>query len=118
VQTASGAVATGWKLATGDAESTDQNESITWQSNENLALIPNSASSPVGNACMSFGANAPPNYNKTQLTGIGTGTVECSSTVSADHTGTAMLFATQPSTLTVTMVGTGLQAVFLGVQLS
>jgi prepilin-type N-terminal cleavage/methylation domain-containing protein len=120
VLTAAGAVATNWKLATGDAESTDASESITWQSNQNLNLIPNSASSPIGNACMSFGQYAPPSYNSTSpgLTGVGTTTVTCSSTVSADHTGTPMLYATTPSTMTITLNGTGLQAAFLGVQLS
>ena len=120
VLTASGGVATNWKLATGDAESTDSSESITWQSNENLSLIPNSANSPIGNACMSFGQYAPPTYNTSTngLSGVGTTTVKCSSSVSADHTGTAMLYAVTPSTLTVTLVGGGLQAVFLGVELS
>ncbi len=121
VLTASGGVATNWKLATGDAESTDTSESITWQSNEVLSLIPNSTNSPIGNACMSFGQYAPPGYNTTTagLSGAGTSTtVKCSSTVSADHTGTTMLYATTPSTLTVTLVGGGLQAMFLGVELS
>jgi prepilin-type N-terminal cleavage/methylation domain-containing protein len=118
VLTAGGSVATNWKLATGDAESTDASESITWQSNEDLFLIPNSANSPIGNACMSFGQYAPPTYNTNYLTGIGTTKVECSSTVSADHTGTTMLYATTPSSLTVTLVGSGLQAMFFGVELS
>lgn len=120
VTTTGGAVATNWKLATGDAESTDPGESITWQSNENLFLIPNSSSSPIGNACSSYGSYAPPNYNNTTsgLTGIGTTTVKCSASNSTDKTGTPMLYATTPSSLTVTLQGTGLQAMFLGVQLS
>ena len=120
VLTTGGVVATNWKLATGDAESTDANESITWQSNQNLNLIPNSSNSPIGNACQSFGQYAPPNYNNTAsgLSGVGTTTVKCSTTASADHTGTTMLYATTPSTLTATLVGTGLQALFVGVQLT
>ena len=130
----SGATATNWELVTGDAESTDDGESITWTSNEDLNLLYNSANfpqilpvSPVGNACMSFGPStvSPPNYNTTYLTGVGTTTVECSSPTTyegapyggVDHTGTAMLEAKTPNSLTVTMVGTGLQAMFLGVLL-
>jgi hypothetical protein len=119
VLTTNGDVATNWKLATGDAESTDTNESITWTSNEDLQLIDNSTASPVGNACDSFGLPyAPPNYNTNYLMGVGGTTVECSSTVSEDHTGTPMLQAATPSTLTVTLDGGGLQALFLGVELS
>ena len=61
----------------------------------------------------------PPAYNSTPagLTGVGTTTVKCSSTVSEDHTGTVMLQATTPSTLTVTLYAGGLQALFLGVLL-
>ena len=113
----SNGVATGWQLATGDAESTDAGESITWTSNQNLNLLPNSTTSPVGNACMSTGSYAPPQYNTNYLTGVGTKTVECSSTASYDKTGAAMLVASTPSSLTVTQVGTGLQAIFMGVLL-
>lgn len=113
----SNGVATGWELATGDAESTDGSESITWTSDQNLSLIPNTSTSPVGNACMSTGAYAPPLYNTNYLTGVGTKTVECSATASYDKTGAAMLAASTPSSLTVTMVGTGLQAMFMGVLL-
>ena len=115
--TGNGAVVTNWQLVTGDAESTDTNESITWQSDQKLSLLPNSANSPVGNACNSFGQYAPPAYNPTYLTGVGTTTVKCSATVSEDHTGTVMLQATTPSTLTVTLDAGGLQALFLGVLL-
>ena len=104
---------TNWSLVTGDAESTDSSESITWTADQNLSLLPNTTNSPVGNACQS----TPPNINTTYLTGVGTKTVKCSSTISEDHTGTVMLQATTPKTLTVTLVGTGLQAMFLGVLL-
>ncbi|HXY27048.1 MAG TPA: CshA/CshB family fibrillar adhesin-related protein [Acidimicrobiales bacterium] len=114
LQTSQGIPATNWELVTGDAESTDANESITWTSDKALQLLPNSANSPVGNACDSTA----PGYNSQYLTGLGTTTVECSSPTSADHTGAVMLEALTPSSLTVTLVGTGLQGVFLGVLLS
>jgi hypothetical protein len=117
-----GSAATNWQLVTGDAESTDPGESITWSTdNANVALnlLPNSASSAVGNACNS----TPPGYaTATQagqpgLYGIGTSTVECATANSTDKTGTPMLKAVTPSSLTVTLDGGGLQAMFLGVLL-
>ena len=119
---ANGGVASNWQLVTGDAESTDPGESITWTTNNNqvpLTLIPNSVdangnvTSYVGNACNSV----PPTYDSTHLTGVGTSTVTCTTANSTDKTGTVMLEALQPSSLTVTLVGTGLQAMFLGVLL-
>ncbi len=115
-------MASNWQLVTGDAESTDPGESITWTTNNNqvpLTLIPNSVdansnvTSYVGNACNSV----PPTYDSTHLTGVGTSTVTCTTANSTDKTGTVMLEALQPSSLTVTLVGTGLQAMFLGVLL-
>jgi surface adhesin CshA-like protein len=117
VLNSNGVAATSWELVTGDSESTDAGESITWTSNQVLSLLPNSASSPIGNACESVGQYAPPAYNPNFLTGIGTTTVTCSANTSRDHTGTVMLEATTPSNLTVTLNGSGLQATFLGVLL-
>ncbi len=117
VLNSNGVAATSWELVTGDAESTDQSESITWTSDQNLSLLPNSSSSPIGNACESTGQYAPPAYNPNGLTGVGTTTVSCNATASRDHTGTVMLEALTPSKLTVTLNGTGLQAMFLGVLL-
>ena len=117
VLNSNGVAATSWELVTGDAESTDTSESITWTSNQNLSLLPNSPNSPIGNACDSTGQYAPPAYNPNALTGVGTTTVTCNATASRDHTGTTMLEATTPSSLTVTLNGTGLQAMFLGVLL-
>ena len=117
VLNSNGAAATTWEMVTGDAESTDQSESITWTSDQNLSLLPNSPSSPIGNACGSTGQYAPPAYNPNGLTGVGTKTVTCSATVSQDHTGTTMLEATTPTKLSVTLNGTGLQAMFFGVLL-
>lgn len=109
-------LATGWKLVTGDAESTDAGESQSWQSNQPLSLLPNSPNSPIGNACDSIGQYAPPNYNSVNgLTGVGTTTVTCANSPSLNHTGTPMLEATTPSSLTVTMRAGGLEATFLGV---
>jgi hypothetical protein len=102
--------ATGWGLVTGDAESTDATESMTWTSDEPLSLIPNSPTSSIGNACA-----AP--VSPDGLTGVGTTTVECRATVPSDKTGTVMLQAPAPTTLTVMMVGQGLEAVFLGLLL-
>jgi prepilin-type N-terminal cleavage/methylation domain-containing protein len=107
---ANGSPATGWGLVTGDAESTDQNESMTWTSDQVLNLIPNSPASAIGNACA-----AP--VSPDGLTGVGTQTVECAATVSSDKTGTVMLDASTPTTLTVQMVGTGLEAMFIGLLL-
>jgi prepilin-type N-terminal cleavage/methylation domain-containing protein len=113
-----GSAATNWQLVTGDAESTDPNESITWSTNNSLVplnLLANSSTSAVGNACNS----TPPGYTSTSpgLTGIGTSTVVCSTANSTDKTGTAMLKALTPSSLTVTLDGGGLQAMFMGVLL-
>ena len=109
--------ATGWELVTGDAESTDTSESVQWTSDQKLSLIPNTADSPIGNSCMSTGQYAPPSYNPNYLTGVGTKTVNCSASASADKTGTTMLEATMPQQLTVVLNGGGLQAMFLGVLL-
>ena len=113
-----GAAATSWQLVTGDAESTDPGESITWSTdntNVPLNVLPNSPNSYVGNACNS----TPPRYATTSpgLVGVGTDTVVCSTTNSTDKTGTPMLKATTPSSLTVTLYGGGLEAMFMGILL-
>jgi prepilin-type N-terminal cleavage/methylation domain-containing protein len=107
---ANGNPATGWGIVTGDAESTDKNESMTWTSDKALNLIPNSPSSAIGNACA-----APTSPDG--LTGVGTTTVLCAATVSSDKTGTVMLQAATPTTLSVQMVGDGLEAMFIGLLL-
>ena len=98
---------TNWELATGDAETTDATEYEIWTSNQDLNVLNNSATSAYGNACSSG----------TGLTGVGTTTVECSSTVTSYKTGTLMLEAAAPTSLTVTMKGAGLEAVFVAVLL-
>jgi hypothetical protein len=106
----SGHAATGWELVTGDAESTDAGESLTWTSNQNFSLLWNTPTSAYGNACA---APAPGQG----LSGVGTANVTCASTVSSDKTGTVMLEASAPSTLHVQMVGAGLEGMFMGVLL-
>ncbi len=106
--------ASGWELVTGDAESTDAGESLSWTSNKVLNGLPNtnSATAPYGNACA-----YPSLPGGVDLTGLGTTTVTCAASVSSDKTGTVMLEALTPSSLTVTMVGTGLEAIFIGLLL-
>lgn len=130
---ATGKAASGWSLVTGDAESTDSSEAIAWSTCTGLslgsgtppfpatgsgcsgapalALVPNSPTSPYGNACH---APISGNWFNVDLSGLNTNTVECAATVDSDKTGTVMLQATQPSALTVVMHGTGLQGAFIG----
>jgi hypothetical protein len=119
VQSTNGTPATGWELVTGDAETTDAGESITWTSNQILNLLPNTPTSQVGDACSD--PTSPDGLTGVNLTtNAGSLTVECASSesVSSPRTGTVMLGADTPTTLTVTLVGTGLQAMFLGLLLS
>jgi prepilin-type N-terminal cleavage/methylation domain-containing protein len=110
-----GALATGWEVVSADAESSDKGESITWTSNAILTVIPNGESGqtqPVGNACQN---GVPPG-----LVGSGTTTVSCSggtTETSGTKTGTAMVWAAAPTTLQVTMVGAGLEAMTFGMWL-
>ena len=116
----SGVLATGWEAVSADAESTDLGESIQWTSDKPLYWIPNgepidiTLNSPVGNACQT-GA---------YLTGNGTTTIRCfGGTNGVDpnvgtKTGTTMVEATQPSRMTVTLIGTGLEAMTFGLLVS
>jgi hypothetical protein len=117
-----GAPATGWELVTGDAETTDAGESITWStSNPNtpLNLLPNTPTSPIGDACSN--PVSPSGLTGVNLsTYVGSQTVECQSSTSDTlfpRSGTVMLESPSPTSLTVTMVGTGLEAMFLGILL-
>jgi prepilin-type N-terminal cleavage/methylation domain-containing protein len=120
--------ATGWELATGDAESTDQGESMVWTAGwsaqsdvptaqQVLTLLPNSQNSPYGNACAYPGASYSDAPAGVDLQGLGTTSVTCGANVSSDKTGTVMLEAPAPSSLSVTMVGSGLEAMFIGLLL-
>ena len=140
--------ATHWQLVTGDAESTDPHESITWSScpattggglritctgtkpatqHLLLSLIPNNpTSTPIdeyGNACINTKYTTEvvePTAVSPSVAGQCLGItaaaqeVECAADVTEDKTGTVMLQAPEPTNLTVNMVGTGLQAIFLG----
>jgi prepilin-type N-terminal cleavage/methylation domain-containing protein len=115
VTTSNGTKATGWSIVTGDAETTDANESITWTSDQPFTLLPNSATSQVGNACSN--PTSPDGVlPQTMLSGGTSLTVECASSqsVSTPRTGTVMLEAPAPTTLTDTLVGGGLEGVFIG----
>ena len=97
-----------------DAETTDSNEEITWTSNQDLYLLQNSPGSPYGNTC-----NDEPNWTGPQ--GLGTTQVVCeagSQETSAIKTGTPMVEASQPTTMTVAMKGAGLEGIAVGLLLS
>jgi len=160
VTDATGQQATGWELVTGDAESTDESESIVWStcpsltsltypasdvsgtgnnspfgvstgsgctsSDPDLDLLDNSPTSPFGNACAdsavtSTGYTTPASYAAgVYLTGVSTQSVECGAAVGSDKTGTVMLEAAAPSTLSISLIGAegnGLEAAFVGVLL-
>jgi prepilin-type N-terminal cleavage/methylation domain-containing protein len=116
----SGSPATGWDLVTGDAETTDTGESDTWTTTATsgtppvLNLLPNTPTSQIGNACINTYSSG---AQYVDLTGLGTTSVECAAGVSSYKTGTVMLEAAAPTGLTVTLQGTGLQAVFIGLLL-
>jgi type II secretory pathway component PulJ len=117
-----GVPATGWEAVASDAETTDPGESISFNSDQVLNLLPNTPSSPEGDACNdpSSSNSANPGPGGTELTGLGTTTVTCTSTWQAGvpRTGTDMVWATTPSFLTTTMHGAGLQGMSLGLLLS
>jgi hypothetical protein len=103
---------------TGDAETTDTSEAITWTSNQDLNLLPDNPSPglPFGNACEYAGYP-----NGIDLTGLGTQTVTCGADNSSAKNGTPMLWAPAPTTLSATLVGngpqTGKEAIFMGILL-
>ncbi len=122
-----GIPATGWETVSTDAESTDSGESITRTSDATLNVIANGESGqiqPMGNACLDDGSLP---GGASGLTGNGTNTITCSGTVvvggttynitGGQKTGTAMVWAAAPKTMTVTMVGTGLEAITFGMLL-
>ena len=122
-----GVPATNWNLITGDAESTDNGESISWtagwsptttiaSANQVFSLVPNSPTSAIGNTCANPTAGSGLNVGN-GLTGIGTNSVECQASVPSDKTGTVMISTPAPNSLTVNLVGTGLQAMFMGILL-
>ena len=125
VTSANGGLISGWALVTGDAESTDPGESITWTTNAGAALnlLPDSPggtqNNGIGNACP-YSPGQPNLYNwpNVDLTGLNTTTVTCGNNVSSsDKTGTVMLKANAPTSLTAQLTGAGLQAIFVAVLL-
>jgi prepilin-type N-terminal cleavage/methylation domain-containing protein len=123
LRTATGAPATGWEFVTADAETTDPGEFLIWQSNKDLTLIPNTPTSNEGDACDKPSTSNPndPGPGGTLLTGLGTTQVQCESTWQSSgaepRTGTVMLGAAQPTSMTVQMQGAGLEGISLGVLL-
>ena len=114
-----GVAATGWQLVSGDAETTDPNENLTWTSNNNWSLIPNTPSSNEGNAC-NASVNGNPGPGGALLVGIGTPTVTCTSSwqdSGTPRTGAVMLETPTPTTVTAEMKGAGLEGVFFGLML-
>jgi prepilin-type N-terminal cleavage/methylation domain-containing protein len=120
VHNAQGVPATGWEVVGADAESTDANESITFQSTTPLTIMSNGESydvpgDVVGNACNS-GAGLTESANSLSVTCVG-------ATTATVKTGTTMVWApasttSVPLTFTTTLVGSGLEAMAFGVLLS
>jgi hypothetical protein len=130
--------ATGYAVVTADAETTDPSESITWTSSLPagapfvFSQIPDSPSSPEGDACNmtnSTGATGQAVTNGSGLTGINTTAVQCTSTWQSSgtypRTGTVLLdvsptttnFVTAPVTISAVMHGAGLEGIAIGLLL-
>jgi prepilin-type N-terminal cleavage/methylation domain-containing protein len=140
--------ATGWTLVTGDAESTDANEWMVFQSNLDWSVLYNNGSSdPYGNSCydtndtnnvgfLQYLPTTPPTTNgaipatskaslpvsPSTFPQTGATSVLCESSIQLNKTGSLMVEAQQgasltPQTLTVSMKGAGLEAMFVGVLL-
>ncbi|WP_426625741.1 DUF7507 domain-containing protein [Leifsonia sp. McL0607] len=88
-------------IVAADAESTDNGESIVFSSDTPLRQI-----APIGNACPD------------QFSGLGTTTVTCLSRDGVLRTGTAMLAADSPTTLTQNLLSGQIQGVAFGVLIS
>ena len=115
VTTPTGVPATGWHFVSADAETTDVSESITWISDKTLTIVPDTPTSSYGNTCNNTpsGSNGP--------SGNGTNQITCASganETSSIKTGTPLVDALQPSTMTVSMKGAGLEGIALGLLLS
>ena len=128
VVNAQGAGATGWQMVSVDAESTDNNESLTWTANTPISILNNdetwdSPSDPVGTACggsSGVGGSGLTYSNPSPSGGYLTVTCAGYTTVNAQgnevvKTGAAMVAASTPSSLQVKMVNGGLEAIVLGV---
>lgn len=118
VTTPTGAPATGWEFVSADAETSDSNEYITWTSNQPLSDLPDTTGgTPLddyGDTC-----NNLPNWNYPQ--GFGTDTVTCESgsqETSATKTGTPIVEALTPTSMSITMKGAGLEGIAVGLKIS
>jgi hypothetical protein len=120
--------ATGWEFVSADAESTDDGESIQWTSNQNMYIIPNnqsvdSASDPIGNACNGGASVSGTLTTSTSSTAVSAAqifagqpatSITCGGASNGTKTGTLMVESGQPTSMTITMVGTGLEGISFG----
>lgn len=133
-----GSDASGYAVVVADAETTDPSESTTWTSSQPagspfvLSQVPDTSTSPEGDACnyttLTGGAGQAVT-NGTGLTGVGTNVVQCTSTWqsggSYPRTGTVLLdvtptttnFVTAPVTISVKLHGSGLEGTAFGLLL-
>ena len=132
VENSSGLAASGWHVVSADAESTDAGESITWTANTALTPICNgefwdSCTTKnshgnydyFGNACLNDQATSGVVQNSTY-------SITCDGTISGENvtggakSGTAMVEATTPSTMTIQLSspGDGLEAASFGLSVS
>ena len=138
VENASGQAATGWHIVSADAESTDassatQGESITWTTNTPLTPICNGEFWDSCTTKNSYGnydyfGNACLDDQKVPGLTIGTYSITCSGAVSRANeavtggakSGAAMVEATTPNTMTISMSSPygGLEAVTFGLSVS
>ncbi|HTW19681.1 MAG TPA: hypothetical protein VME70_05635, partial [Mycobacteriales bacterium] len=103
----SGDVQTGYSLVGADAESSDNGESITWNSSNVInSLTATPSGNGLGNAC---GGG---------FTGVGTTSVTCIGKSTGNKTGAPILASDAPSTFSQVMVGGGLEGVAFGVLVS
>jgi hypothetical protein len=133
-----GADATNYEVVTADAETTDPQEDIIWTSTPTTGSpdvfqqVPDTSSSPEGDACNETtltGTAGEAVNNGTGLVGVGTTSVECTSTWqsggSYPRTGTVLLevspttsnAVTAPVTISANMTGSGLEGVAFGLLL-
>lgn len=98
---ANGSAVRAFAIVAADAESTDNGERIVFSSDTPLRQI-----APIGNACPD------------EFSGLGTTTVTCLSRDGVPRTGTAMLAADSPTTMTQNLLSGQIQGVAFGVLIS
>ena len=114
--TSTGAFVTGYGIVTADAETTDANpESIKWTSNVDFNQVPDTPTSPEGNACSLVNSNGTATGGGTDLTPnpiLNTTTVTCNDAYqepsSQPRTGTVVLDVSPPANGAPTGNGNGL----------